>query len=103
MLKGQALADLGQRKDAQLCMKRAAQHAEDSDVELLVQLAQSQFAAGELAEARICLGRALREEPGNLAALAVQSEVDRKFVDFSHRNGVQAHTAGFEDVVIPPN
>lgn len=88
MLKGQALADLGQRKDAQDCLQRAAAHAEDSEIELLIQLAESQFQAGELAEARLCLGRALQHDPHNPRALAIQAEVDQRFNDYSHGNGI---------------
>ena len=102
LLRGQALADLGQRKDAQLCLKRAATAADDAEIELLTQLAQSQFEAGELAEARICLGRALRHDPHNPQALAVQAEVDKKFTDSSEVSGLRVLPAGFEGSTILP-
>ena len=95
MLRGLALADLGERQDAQNCLKLAALCAEESETPLLVQLAQTQFEAGELAEARICLGRALRNDPNNPQALAIQAEVDRRFNDFSRETGPLTLPAGF--------
>ncbi len=101
MLRGQALADLGQRKDAQHCLNMAAEKASDSDIALLVQLAQSQFDAGELAEARICLGRVLQHDPGNAEALAIQVEVGKRFVDNAQSPAVQAFPVGYGNPLIP--
>jgi Tfp pilus assembly protein PilF len=95
MLKGLALADLGQRKDAQDCLKQAAICAADSDAALLLELAQVQFEAGELAEARICLGRALRHDPQNPQALSIQVAIDRRFREFSNGDGLQVLPVGF--------
>jgi len=102
LLRGQALADLGQRKDAQHCLNMAAGKASDSDITLLVQLAQSQFDAGELAEARICLGRVLQQDPGNAEALAIQAEVGKRFFDNAHSPAVQAFPVGFGNPLILP-
>lgn len=102
MLRGQALADLGQRKDAQHCLNRAAEKASDSDIELLVQLAQTQFDAGELAEARICLGRVLQHDPGNTQALEIQAEVGKRFVDSTYGPAIQAIPVGFGNPLIAP-
>lgn len=95
MLKGQALADLGQRKDAQDCLKQASLSATDAEAPLLLELAQAQFAAGELAEARVCLGRALRNDPHNPQALAIQVEIDRRFNEYSSGNNLRVLPAGF--------
>lgn len=96
LLKAQALADLGQRKDAQQYMQRAASLAGDGEVELLLQLAEFQLQSGELAEARLCLGRALQHDPQNPQALAIQVDLARRFDEFNRQAGVQILPAGFE-------
>ncbi len=96
LLRGQALADLGQSKEAQHCLKLASEHAQDSDSKLLVELARSQFDAGELAEARVCLGRVLQTDPHHPGALALQAEVGQRFVDHSVGRGVLGLPVGFE-------
>ena len=77
MLKGQALADLDQPLDANQCMKEAMLCAND-DNELLLELAELQFNKGNLADARICLGRALQNNPNNPQALHLQQAFDHR-------------------------
>ncbi|MEM7474221.1 MAG: tetratricopeptide repeat protein [Planctomycetota bacterium] len=76
MLKGQALADLDQPADAGRCLKEAMLCA-DEDCDLLLDLAQLQYAKGNLADARICLGRALQNNPQNPQALTLQQAFDQ--------------------------
>ena len=95
LLKGQALADLGQRKEAQGYLQRASELAADGDIELLLQLAESQVQSGELAEARLCLGRALQHDPQNPQALALQEELARRFDEFNQQGTLQVLPAGF--------
>ncbi|MEZ6135881.1 MAG: tetratricopeptide repeat protein [Pirellulaceae bacterium] len=89
MLRGQALADLGQRKDAQDCLRHAALCANDEESPLLIELAQTQFELGHLAEARLCLGRAMQRDPHNAQALAIQAELDRRFDSYANQNRIE--------------
>lgn len=86
MLKGQSLAELGQTGEAQNCLQRASSCACENETDLLLQLAKLQYSSGELAEARVCLGRALRNNPNNPQALQFQNELDQSFHDFSTRS-----------------
>lgn len=79
LLKGQALADLGEDVEAQRCLRLATQYAGDSQCGLLLELATAQFDCGDLAEARLCLGRVLRQEPSNPSALQLQGQLDKSF------------------------
>ncbi len=79
LLKGQALASLGQIEDARLCMREAATHATPNDSQIFLQLARLQTDLGELAEARMSLGRVLSVEPGNADALALQQNLSQQF------------------------
>lgn len=98
MLKGQALSALGQSVDAKECLQHAALCAGDTDAQVLLELAQIQYASGDLAEARLCLGRALRNNPNNPHALNFQSVLDRSFEDYSRGSAVPVKTVGFQDV-----
>jgi Tfp pilus assembly protein PilF len=102
-LKGQALADLGQRKEAQMYLQRATQLAREDDSDLLLQLAESQVLSGELAEARLCLGRALQHDPQNPKALAIQQELARRFDVFNRQEGLQVLPAGYGQQQFVPN
>jgi tetratricopeptide (TPR) repeat protein len=86
MLKGQALADLGESGAAKTCLRHAALCATDEETDLLLQLAESQIAAGDLAEARICLGRAFRCDPQNPNAIRIQGLLERTFQQISAHN-----------------
>lgn len=102
MLKGQALANLGEQSEAKACLRHAALCAQDDETQLLIQLAQSQFSSGDLAEARICLGRALRNDPHNPDALALQGTLDRSFKDFSSTQPLRTMPAGYEHRAMYP-
>jgi predicted Zn-dependent protease len=88
LLKGQALADLGEDAEATRCLRLATQYAGESQCGLLLELASAQYDCGDLAEARLCLGRVLRQEPTNPSALQLQSQLDQSFVQMaSDQNG----------------
>lgn len=93
MLRGQALADLGESGEAKDCLRQAALCALEEDFELLLELAQIQYETGDLAEARICLGRALRDHPNDPNALILQNVLDRSFSEFSKQTPVTAVSA----------
>jgi tetratricopeptide (TPR) repeat protein len=79
LLKGEALASLGEQVDAKECLRQAALCADDRDSQLLLDLAQLQYRTGELAEARLCLGRALQNNPQDPHARQLQSVLDQSF------------------------
>jgi uncharacterized protein HemY len=88
LLKGQALADLGEDAEAMRCLRLATQNAGETQSGLLLELASAQYGCGDLAEARLCLGRVLRQEPNNPNALHLQSQLDQSFVQMaSNPNG----------------
>lgn len=95
MVKGLALADLGEEPAARECLKNAALCAGDEETELLLGLAESQIAAGDLAEARICLGRVFRHDPNNQHALQLQNTLNQSFREFT----LPAVLTGFEQGV----
>lgn len=80
LLRGMALADLGEDAEARRCFQLASQYAGEANTGLLLELASVQFNSGDLAEARLCLGRVLKSEPENPAALDLQSQLDQSFV-----------------------
>ena len=49
----------------------------------MLELAKLQYETGELAEARVCLGRALQSAPQNPDALNLQRVLDQSFDDIS--------------------
>ena len=77
MLKGQALADLGETSAASQCLRKAAICCRDEDTDTMLSLARLQFEFGDFVEARNCLGRAFRQDPYNPAALQMQAMLDR--------------------------
>ncbi len=83
LLKGQALADLNEDAEAKRCLRMATQYAGESQSGLLLELASAQFDCGDLAEARLCLGRVLRQEPSNPGALQLQSQLDQSFLQMA--------------------
>lgn len=88
MLKGQALASLGEDAEAKRCLRLASQYAAESQSGLLLELASAQYCCGDLAEARLCLGRVLQHDPSNPSALRLQSQLDQSFVQMaSDANG----------------
>lgn len=98
LLKGRALADLGEEAEAKRCLRLATQYAGESQSGLLLELASAQYVCGDLAEARLCLGRVLRQEPSNQSALQLQSQLDQSFLQMaSDQNGkVPAMNAKFQ-------
>jgi len=80
LLKGQALADMGEDSEAKRYFRLASQHAGETHSGLLLELASVQHDCGDLAEARLCLGRVLQHEPGNPGALQLQNQLDQSFI-----------------------
>lgn len=80
LLKGQALADMGENSEAKRYFRLASQYAGETQSGLLLELAAVQHEFGDLAEARLCLGRVLQHEPGNPGALQLQNQLDQSFV-----------------------
>ena len=77
MLKGQALADLGEASAANQCLRQAAVCCRDEDIDTILSLARLQMEFGDFVEARNCLGRAFRHDPYNPAALQMLNTLDR--------------------------
>ncbi len=97
MLKGLALADLGEEDEAKKCWRLAAQYASETQSELLLELASVQYASGDLAEARLCLGRVLQHDAKNPRALNLQTQLDQSFADLSMGKGeVTTLPVGFQ-------
>lgn len=83
LLKGHALAALGEQQDARICINQASRIALEDDTELLVELAKSQLAFGDLAEARHSIGRAMRHDPYNPQILDLKNELDASFQSYA--------------------
>lgn len=79
LLRGQALADMGEREAALLCLRQAAPKLAAEQSGLLYEFAQLQYRLGDLVEARLCLGRALQHDPASSSALKLQSELDEVY------------------------
>ncbi len=79
LLKGQALASLDQVDDAKLCLREAASRASAEDYGLFLQLAYLQAEVGQIAEARLSLGRTLVLQPENSDAIGLQRRLDQQF------------------------
>ena len=79
LLKGVALASLGQTEDAKLCLREATQRAAPGDHELFLQIAHVQSDLGQIAEARISLGHLLSLQPTNAEAQALKNRLDQQF------------------------
>ncbi|MEZ6152047.1 MAG: tetratricopeptide repeat protein [Pirellulaceae bacterium] len=77
MLKGQALADLGEASAANHCLRNAALCCRDEDTSTIISIARLQMEAGDIAEARTCLCRAFQHDPYNPTALQLQAMLDR--------------------------
>lgn len=92
LLKGQALASLGEPAACRNCLKNAALCADDQDLELLLSLAQYQMEIGEIDEARVCLSRAFRHDPYNPKTRQLQASLDQ----LAHSGRAEANLIGFE-------
>ncbi len=93
MLKGQALADLGETSAARNCLRNAALCCGQDATEQLLAVARVQLETGDFAEARNCLDRAFEHDPYNPTALQLQAMLDR-----GTAAGMPARLAGFEQV-----
>ncbi len=91
MLKGLALADMGEANAARGCLKNAALCCRDDASPQLLAIAQSQMETGDYAEARICLGRAFRHDPYDPQALQLQAQLEQRA-----QTDARARLAGFE-------
>lgn len=78
LVRSQALADMGEREAAVMCLRNAAGRLAPDQSELLYEFAAQQFAMGDLVEARLCLGRVLQREPDHATAQQLQTELDRQ-------------------------
>lgn len=87
LLKGQALASLGQTEDAKLCLREAAMRADADDHRLFLHLASVQAELGQIAEARLSLGRVLRLRPDSEEALALQQRLEQQFASLVSTGG----------------
>lgn len=95
ILKGQALADLGETSAANLCLRNAASCCPDQDSDTILRVAKLQIEAGDFAEARTCLGRAFRQDPYNPTALQLQAMLNRGSLEGSTA-GPMARFTGYE-------
>jgi len=103
LLKGQALASLGQSDDAKLCLREAVHRAHPEDSALFLELARLQTDLGQIAEARISLGHVLQLQPTNNEALTLQARIDQQFATLvasgqPHSPGVTIDTMPTSDV-----
>ncbi|MEC8555358.1 MAG: tetratricopeptide repeat protein [Planctomycetota bacterium] len=74
MLKGLALADLGEMPDAENCLYEALVCAEDNS-DLLIELAEKRIELGHVAEARTVLAQIISHNPNNRQALRLQQAI----------------------------
>lgn len=79
LVKGRALAALGEPVDSKDCLREAALCAREDESELLLDLAQMQYQTGDLAEARLSLGKVLHHNPQDPHALQFQHILDEAF------------------------
>lgn len=91
MLKGLALADLGEQSAAKNCFKDAALCCRDDATDLLLAVAQTQIDTGDFSEARMCLGRVFRHDPYNPQAQQLHAVLEQHA-----RVEGRARLAGFE-------
>jgi Tfp pilus assembly protein PilF len=78
-LKGAALVSLGQFEESRVCLREASQRATNKDQQVFLQVAQLQAELGDLADARVNLGRVLSQDPNNPVALNVQQQLEQMF------------------------
>lgn len=85
LLMGLTYADLGEQSQAEEYLQLAAHRAGDSS-DLLLELAEAQYMAGDLAEARLCLGRVMVMDGQNAKALQLQTQLDQSFAQLAENN-----------------
>ena len=86
MLKGQALAALGEISESRACLAQATRCVGEDETDILVALAHIHLSSGELAQAKMSLGRALQCEPNHMGARSLQAQLDRSLADISRTN-----------------
>ncbi|GIW99551.1 MAG: hypothetical protein KatS3mg111_2884 [Pirellulaceae bacterium] len=102
ILKGQCLADLGQQLEARDCLRQAALCVDEADADLLLKLASLQLAFGELAEARVCLGRARQHvDPHDPRLQQLQRAVENQFASITDGSGTTVLSTGFQRPASP--
>lgn len=79
VLRGKALASLGEQNEARSCLRQAAHRLDSDQSELLCQIAELQLQLGDYVEARLCLSRSMEKDPNNPTALVVQRQLDESF------------------------
>lgn len=92
LLKGQALAALGEGEAARSCWDSATLCATEEEIDVLLQLAQSQMTCGAHGGAEQCLNRILQHDPHNPEALHMREVLTRGAPGISARTTL----AGFE-------
>lgn len=92
LLKGAALASLGEAEESRTCLREASLRANGQDVQLCLKLAKLQADLGDLADARANLGLVLSQDPGNQAALLVQQHLEQKFLEMPAPRGAIVKT-----------
>lgn len=86
MLKGQALAALGETSESKACLAQATRCVGEDEPDVMVALAQIHMASGEIGQARTSIVRALQCEPDNSAARTLQAELDQSLTDLARTN-----------------
>ncbi len=102
LLRGQALADLGEPAEARLCFHEASKCADESETALLVELAKSQIRFGDLAAARQCIGRAMLHDPYNQQVLDVKSSLDSAFREYETKSALVGYGRPAEETEETP-
>lgn len=96
LLKGQALAALGEGDEAITCLAQATNCVQEDETDVLVELAEIQFASGKLGEARYCVGLALKQKPFDVGAKSLQATIDRSFDEFARQSTIAAQPAHWQ-------
>lgn len=92
LLKGTALARLGQTEESRNCLKEASQRVNGNNSQLCLQLAKLQSELGDWSDARANLGRVLSQYPDNPDALLVQQQIEKRFREQPSVNGTTPTT-----------
>lgn len=79
IIRGMALADLGQKEEAISVLNRAADRLNLERPDRFLQVATAQYRLGELVQARMTLGRVLQQFPEHEEAKRLQSNLDLSF------------------------
>jgi tetratricopeptide (TPR) repeat protein len=93
VLRGRALASLGESAEARTCLRQAAYRMGPENPDLLMEIAQLQYELGDLVEARLCLGRATQHNPHDPRADQLQNDIDSSLARLATAN-MSAETGG---------